>query len=136
MPHDEPMSGSGPRILIVEDEAAVSALLQDGLTTYGFAVEVARDGRTALDRTDSGGFDLLVLDIGLPDLDGFTVLRELRERGHGLPIIILTGRDTVTETVAALEGGADDFIQKPFEFDELLARIRARLRDNGGAYGT
>jgi DNA-binding response OmpR family regulator len=133
---DEPMSGSGLRILIVEDEAAVSSVLQDGLRTYGYATEIAADGAVAVDRADSGEFDLMVLDIGLPKLDGFGVLQELRVRGRWLPIIILTGHDTVADTVAALEGGADDYIQKPFEFDELLARIRARLRDNGGENGT
>jgi two-component system, OmpR family, copper resistance phosphate regulon response regulator CusR len=131
MRHDARMSGSGPRILVAEDDAAVAGVLQDGLTSYGFAIEVAADGATAIERADSGEFDLLVLDIGLPKLDGFGVLSELRARGRRLPIIVVTGHDTSSETVAGLEGGADDYIHKPFEFDELLARIRARLRHNG-----
>jgi DNA-binding response OmpR family regulator len=132
MRDDAPMSGSGPRILIAEDEPSVAAVLQDWLAASGLQSEVVRDGPAAVERADSGEFDLLVLDIGLPRLDGFGVLAELRARGRDIPIIVLTGHDTVGETVAGLEGGAADYIHKPFELDELLARIRARLRHNGG----
>jgi two-component system copper resistance phosphate regulon response regulator CusR len=121
-------------ILIVEDEPSVSSVLEDGLGSHGFVTEVVADGATAVERADSGEFDLVVLDLGLPELDGFGVLTELRARGRRLPIIVLTGHDTIEDTVAALEGGAEDFMQKPFDLDELLARIRARLRQNGGGH--
>ncbi|MGH3386897.1 MAG: response regulator transcription factor, partial [Nocardioidaceae bacterium] len=88
------------------------------------------DGDAALGHALSGDFDLLVLDIGLPGLDGFTVLRRLRESRGSIPVIILTARDSLTDTVAGLEGGADDYMPKPFRFDELLARIRLRLRSD------
>lgn len=122
------------RILIVEDEPSMSSVLEDGLGSQGFVTEVATDGATAIERADSGDFDLVMLDIGLPGLDGFGVLSELRARGRRLPIIVVTAHDNVEETVAALEGGAEDYIQKPFDFDEVLARIRARLRQNGGGH--
>jgi two-component system copper resistance phosphate regulon response regulator CusR len=116
------------RILVAEDEPRIASFLEKGLRSNGFTVMVVDDGRDALLLADSDDFDLLVLDVGLPGLDGFAVLRELRARGRKLPIIILTARDGVEDTVAGLEGGADDYVPKPFRFDELLARIRVRLR--------
>ena len=94
----------------------------------GYATTIADDGPSALVRALSGEFDLLILDIGLPLKDGFEVLREIRERDRDLPVVILTARDSARDAVAGLEGGADDYVRKPFPFDELLARVRARLR--------
>jgi len=116
------------RILIAEDEARIASFLEKGLGANGFATTVATNGRDALRLARRGYFDLLVLDVGLPELDGFEVLRELRRAGSPLPIVMLTARDDVADTVAGLEGGADDYVTKPFRFEELLARIRVRLR--------
>jgi two-component system copper resistance phosphate regulon response regulator CusR len=121
------------RILIAEDEARISAFIEKGLRANGFTSTSVTDGTTALDFASTGEYDLLVLDLGLPDLDGFSVLRRLREARNLIPVIILTARDTVTDTVAGLEGGADDYMSKPFRFEELLARIRLRLRDERSA---
>ncbi|GHI26993.1 hypothetical protein Shyd_83640 [Streptomyces hydrogenans] len=103
-------------------------LRREGLRANGFTTSVAADGDTALALARTGAFDLVVLDIGLPGRDGFTVLRELREARVTLPVLVLTARDSVRDTVAGLEGGADDWMTKPFRFEELLARIRLRLR--------
>ena len=116
------------RILVAEDEPRIASFLDKGLRANGFAVTVVEDGDDALHLADSDDFDLLILDVGLPGMDGFAVLRELRSRGRRLPVIILTARDSVEDTVAGLEGGADDYVAKPFRFDELLARVRVRLR--------
>ena len=118
------------RILIAEDEERIASFLEKGLRANGFTTTVVADGRDALDLADSDDFDLLILDVGLPGRDGFAVLRELRARGRGMPVVILTARDSVEDTVAGLEGGADDYVPKPFRFEELLARVRARLRDD------
>jgi DNA-binding response OmpR family regulator len=117
------------RILIAEDEPRIASFLEKGLRANGFTTTVTEDGRDALDLADSDDFDLLILDVGLPGRDGFSVLRDLRSRGRRLPVIILTARDSVEDTVAGLEGGADDYVPKPFRFEELLARVRARLRE-------
>jgi two-component system, OmpR family, copper resistance phosphate regulon response regulator CusR len=116
------------RILIAEDEQRIASFIEKGLKANGFTPTVVDDGPSALGHALSGEFDLLVLDIGLPEMDGFTVLRRLRQARGSIPVVILTARDSVTDTVAGLEGGADDYIPKPFRFDELLARIRLRLR--------
>lgn len=123
-------------ILVAEDEARIAAFVSKGLRSAGWSPTVVTDGRSALDYALSGDFDLLLLDIGLPLMDGFTVLRKLREGGSELPVIILTARDSVTDTVAGLEGGADDYVAKPFRFEELVARIRLRLRDERGPEST
>jgi DNA-binding response OmpR family regulator len=117
------------RILIAEDDAGIAAFLDKGLRANGFATRLVADGDSAHALARTGEFDLLVLDIGLPGRDGFTVLRQLREARVTLPVIILTARDSVGDKVAGLEGGADDYLPKPFAFEELLARIRLRLRD-------
>jgi two-component system, OmpR family, copper resistance phosphate regulon response regulator CusR len=119
------MSGS---ILIAEDEEQIASFLEKGLRAAGYATTIADDGPSALVRALSGEFDLLILDIGLPLKDGFEVLREIRGRDRDLPVVILTARDSARDAVAGLEGGADDYVRKPFPFDELLARVRAQLR--------
>jgi DNA-binding response OmpR family regulator len=116
------------RVLIAEDERRIASFVAKGLRSHGFVPTCVGDGQSALVLALSGEVDLLVLDIGLPDLDGFTVLRRLRAAGSRLPVVMLTARDGVRDTVAALEGGADDYMSKPFRFEELLARIRLRLR--------
>jgi two-component system, OmpR family, copper resistance phosphate regulon response regulator CusR len=115
------------RILIVEDEPRIAAFLQKGFVAQGFVTEVAQDVAEALARVRTGP-DLVVLDRGLPDGDGLEVLRELRRTERSLPVIVLTARDAVADTVAGLDQGADDYMTKPFSFEELLARVRARLR--------
>jgi two-component system copper resistance phosphate regulon response regulator CusR len=124
------------RILIAEDEPRIASFLDKGLRANGFSVTVVDDGEDALHMADSDDFDLLILDVGLPAMDGFAVLRELRRRGRRMPIIMLTARDSVEDTVAGLEGGADDYVPKPFRFDELLARVRVRLRTERVAEAT
>ncbi len=116
------------RILIAEDEARIASFLEKGLRANGFATTVASDGHEAVALAGSGSFDLLILDLGLPGRDGVDVLGELRGSGSKLPVVILTARDSVRDMVAGLEGGADDYITKPFRFEELLARVRVRLR--------
>ena len=116
------------RILIVEDEERIASFVAKGLKADGHATTTVADGRDGLDLALGGGFDLVVLDIGLPGMDGFEVLDQLRSQGSRVPVIVLTARDSVTDTVSALEGGADDYMPKPFRFAELLARVRLRLR--------
>ncbi|HZD00345.1 MAG TPA: response regulator transcription factor [Actinomycetes bacterium] len=118
------------RILIAEDEPRISAFIDKGLRAAGMTPTVVGDGQAAVDYASTGGFDLMILDIGLPIRDGFAVLRQLRAARNELPVIILTARDSITDTVAGLEGGADDYLAKPFRFEELLARIRLRLRED------
>ncbi|MGK7885703.1 MAG: response regulator transcription factor [Crocosphaera sp.] len=117
------------RILIAEDEPKIAAFLKKGLEANGFIVEVATDAKLASDMAFSQEFDLMLLDLGLPLKDGFTLLEELRGQGLTLSIIILTARDDIKDKVAGLEGGADDYVTKPFRFEELLARIRLRLKN-------
>jgi DNA-binding response OmpR family regulator len=124
------------RILIAEDERRIASFLEKGLRANGFSTDVAVDGEEALRLARSGNFDLLILDLGLPGKDGFEVLHELRKAGGQLPVVILTARDGVRDTVAGLEGGADDYITKPFSFEELLARVRVRLRGERAAEPT
>nr|WP_156163848.1 response regulator transcription factor [Demequina maris] len=116
------------RVLLVEDEQRLVATLRDGLRTAGIDMDHARTGREGLAAALDGDHDLMILDIGLPDQEGFTVLRRLRAAGSDLPVIILTARTSAEDTVRGLERGADDYMPKPFSFDELLARIRLRAR--------
>jgi len=119
------------RILIVEDEDRIASFVAKGLKAEGFTPTVVGDGITGLDYALTGEFDLMVLDIGLPGLDGFRILERVTAERPALPVIVLTARDSVTDTVAALEGGAADYMSKPFKFAELLARVRLRLRTPG-----
>jgi DNA-binding response OmpR family regulator len=116
------------RILIVEDEERIASFIDRGLKATGYSTQVVRDGDAALALARTGNFDLMILDLGLPRQDGLTVLHALRDEGRGLPVVILTARSSVKEVVTGFEGGADDYITKPFSFDELLVRVRARLR--------
>jgi len=121
------------RILIAEDEARIVSFLEKGLRANGFSTTAVADGLEASEIARDEHFDLLILDLGLPGLDGREVLRRIRAAGQRLPVVILTARDSVEDTVAGFEGGADDYVTKPFRFEELLARVRARLRDEGSA---
>ena len=117
------------RILIAEDETRIASFVQKGLGAAGFAVSVATDGPAALADARSGQFDLMILDIGLPGRDGFDILQALRSEGNPIAVIVLTARDSAADTLRGLEGGANDYMSKPFRFDELLARVRLRLKD-------
>jgi DNA-binding response OmpR family regulator len=116
------------RILIAEDEPRLSSFLEKGLRAAGYSTTVCDDGVKAAGLARDDEFDLLILDIGLPGQDGFAVLRAIRTRGEKLPVLILTARDEIVDTVTGLDSGADDYVTKPFVFEELLARVRARLR--------
>jgi DNA-binding response OmpR family regulator len=116
------------RILIAEDEQRIASFIERGLKANGYAPTVVSDGNSALALARSGEFDLMILDLGLPRQDGLTVLHALRDEGTELPVVILTARSSVKEVVTGFEGGADDYITKPFSFEELLVRVRARLR--------
>jgi DNA-binding response OmpR family regulator len=118
-------------ILIAEDESRIASFLEKGLGAKGFITTTVVDGEQAWQHARSGRYDLLILDLGLPIRDGMTVLRALRAEGSTLPVVILTARDTVADTVTGLQSGADDYLRKPFAFDELLARIQVRLRSAG-----
>ena len=119
------------QVLIAEDNTGIAAFVAKGLRSAGYAPVVVGTAHEAWEHARTGEFDLLILDIGLPDADGFSVLRRLREARNSMPVIVLTARSSVTDTVAALEGGADDYMPKPFRFEELLARVRLRLRAEG-----
>ena len=118
-------------ILIVEDEERISSFLEKGLGREGYATTVVRDGDEAITFARHGHIDLMILDLGLPGKDGLSVLLTVRQHDPDLPVIILTARDSVEDTVAGLDSGADDYMPKPFKFQELLARVRARLRAPG-----
>jgi DNA-binding response OmpR family regulator len=122
------------RILLAEDEPRIASFITRGLQSHEFTVSTTADGQEALNWALFGDYDLLVLDIGLVGIDGFEVLRRLRGGGSDLPVIVLTARDSVADTVAGLESGADDYMAKPFSLDELLARIRLRLRQRPTGY--
>jgi len=116
------------RILVVEDEPKMAGLLRRGLVEEGYAVDIARTGTDGLWAASENPYDAIVLDVMLPDLDGFEVCRRLRTDDRWAPVIMLTARDAVTDRVAGLDAGADDYLTKPFSFGELFARLRALLR--------
>src|SRR4030095_11011121 len=120
------------RILVVEDERKVASFIRQGLEEEGYAVEVVGDGAAALERLIEGpSTDLVVLDIGLPELDGLGVLKAARQQKVQAPVLLLTARDRLSDKVAGLDLGADDYLTKPFALDEFLARVRALLRRGG-----
>ena len=116
------------RLLVVEDDRALAAALHNGLSAQGFAVDRVHAAEDALTALGLNPYDLIVLDLGLPGADGLTLLRVLRAREDPVPVLILTARSEVADRVAGLDGGADDYVQKPFAFPELVARVRALLR--------
>src|SRR5918997_2144780 len=117
-------------VLLVDDDAPILRMLERTLAAEGYAVAAVGDGGTALARVERSLPDLIVLDVAMPGLDGLAVTRRLRAKGIGVPILLLTARDAVEERVAGLDAGADDYLVKPFDADELAARVRALLRRN------
>jgi two-component system response regulator QseB len=120
------------RLLLVEDDAMIGAAVQQGLRDEGHAVDWVRDGREAEAAATGGNYDLVILDLGLPRRDGLSVLRALRAKGSDVPVLIVTARDAVTDRIAGLDAGADDYLVKPFDLDELAARVRAVMRRRAG----
>lgn len=118
------------RIFIAEDESRIAAFIEKGLRSHGFSTAIAGDAESATQMALGSTFDLLILDIGLPGKSGLEVLEELRGQGEKLQVIILTARDDIKDKVTGFEAGADDYLTKPFRFEELLVRIKARLRNN------
>lgn len=116
------------RILVVEDESSIAKFIGQGLAEAGYAVDLVKDGQSGLEYAFAIEYDILVLDIMLPKLDGLQLLRKLRGQGNKTPVLMLTARDTIDDRVSGLDAGADDYLVKPFAFSELLARIRALLR--------
>jgi two-component system, OmpR family, response regulator len=119
------------RVIVVEDEERVASFIARGLEGAGYVTEITTTGRAALDAIQERGADLIILDVGLPDIDGFAVLSELRRTDQETPVIMLTARGDVPSRVRGLDLGADDYLAKPFDFDELVARIRAQFRHSG-----
>ena len=119
------------RLLLVEDEKRVASFIQKGLKAERYLVEVAADGRQAMEMALARAYDLLILDLLLPVKNGIEICRQLREQGNQIPILMLTARDSVEDRVLGLQSGADDYLTKPFAFEELLARIQALLRRRG-----
>ncbi len=119
------------RILVVEDDKKVASFLEKGLREEGYAVDVATDGEDGAMKAQVYEYDALVLDVMLPKKSGFEIVRELRRSGNSVPIIVVTARDAEQDVILGLDAGADDYLRKPFGFDELLARLRALLRRGG-----
>lgn len=121
------------RVLVIEDEKKVAAFIKRGLEQESYAVDIAHDGNTGMDYATSNSYDTIILDIMLPGKSGLEVLKEIKEKGVATPVLLLTARDSVEDRVTGLDGGADDYLTKPFAFEELLARIRVLMRR--GDYG-
>lgn len=122
------------RILVIEDEKGISGFIKEGLEEEGFAVDAAGDGQTGLELANTNDYDLILLDWMLPGLSGIEVCREIRKNNGSIPIIFLTAKDTTQDAVFGLSTGANDYVKKPFEFEELLARIRVQLRTKNGEH--
>jgi DNA-binding response OmpR family regulator len=122
-------------ILLVEDEPRIAAFVSRGLESAGYTTVIVDDGAEGLQRALAGDIDLVLLDVGLPTMDGFEVLNGLRAQGSRVPVIMLTARSSTRDTVEGLDAGANDYVSKPFTFDELLARVRSRLRETVSAPG-
>jgi DNA-binding response OmpR family regulator len=120
------------RILIVEDEPRISAVISGVLVAAGYACDISDDGEDAWFRGDTESYDLIVLDLGLPKLDGLAVLKRWRAAGRNMPVLVLTARGTWPERVEGIDAGADDYLAKPFQTEELLARVRALIRRSAG----
>ncbi|MCA1992115.1 MAG: response regulator [Coleofasciculus sp. S288] len=116
------------RILIAEDESRIASFIEKGLRKNGFATVIAEDGEQAVSMAETEDFDLLLLDIGLPSRDGWDVLKTLRSQGKQLPIIIVSARDEIRDKITGFKGGANDYVTKPFQFKDLLARINTQLK--------
>jgi len=124
------------RILVIEDEPSIAHFLDQGLREAGWSIDIASDGQAGLDCALTVPYDLVILDLMLPKLNGLSLVRELRSRGNHVPVLILSARDTVEDRVRGLDAGADDYLVKPFSFSELLARIRALMRRPAAASET
>ena len=120
------------RILIAEDERDMNRLIAKTLEKEGYGVDACFDGEAAVDYLDAAQYDAAILDVNMPKLDGFQVLKRIRDRGNDLPVLFLTARDSISDRVNGLDLGADDYLVKPFDFDELLARLRVMTRRRGG----
>ena len=123
------------KILIIEDEPRIAAFVARGLESAGYETSIVEDGADGLAAALTGDAELVLLDIGLPTMDGFEVLRELRSRGSSIPVIMLTARSSTRDTVEGLDSGANDYVAKPFTFEELLARVRSRIRESPASAG-
>jgi DNA-binding response OmpR family regulator len=123
------------KILLIEDEPRIAAFVSRGLESAGYTTVIVDDGADGLERALAVDIDLVLLDVGLPTLDGFEVLRRLRAKGSAVPVIMLTARSSTRDTVEGLDAGANDYVSKPFTFDELLARVRSRLREKNAPSG-
>jgi len=121
------------KLIVVEDEERVASFLEKGLRAHGYSVEWVPNGQDALQRVMDPGISLVILDLGLPDLDGLDVLEGMRQRGSTVPVLVLSARGRVDDRVKGLNLGADDYLAKPFAFEELLARVRANLRPRAAA---
>ncbi len=124
------------RILLVEDNARLSDAITESLYKSGFEVDAVAEGEDALSAAQGQTYDAVILDLGLPDIDGMTVLGRLRDRKNTVPVLILTARDTLSDKISGLNGGADDYMIKPFEVDELIARVKVLIRRQAGTVGT
>jgi two-component system copper resistance phosphate regulon response regulator CusR len=131
---DLPQENLGLRILLVEDEPAAAQMLAQGLREHGYAVDLAADGEEGLEKIYINRYDLVILDVVLPRKDGFAVCRELRSAGSSIPVFMLTARDGVEDRIAGLNLGADDYLTKPYEYREVLARVHALLRRGPTTY--
>jgi two-component system OmpR family response regulator len=134
-PADFRGAGTGMRVLLVEDDRMIGEAIVSALKDASYAVDWVRDGVAALTTVESQEYDVVLLDLGLPKKDGFETLRSLRAKGNPVPLLVITARDALEDRLRGLDGGADDYVLKPFEMAELLARMRAVIRRKGGASG-